>query len=111
MTTPTLTDNTDELDKILQSLKYQVVNKQVSEKDWQAEVWFEVTDKARVELVTLITARENAARLDELKRLQTKPQLQTHYTRMFPHSTTSCVANSAVVNRIKALSNTNKDSQ
>lgn len=54
----TVTDNKDELDKILRSLKYQVLNKQVNEKDWQAKVWFEVTDKARVELLALIEQRE-----------------------------------------------------
>ena len=62
MPNKTVSEDLGWLDSELQKLKFTVLNRKVTEKDWQAEVWLEVTSEFREAIASKLRQVETEAR-------------------------------------------------
>lgn len=53
-----MTDYKNELEKALEKLKFTVLNRKVTEKDWESEIFFEVTSEFKATIEALLSKRE-----------------------------------------------------
>jgi len=64
-----MTDYKNELEKALEKLKFTVLNRKVTEKDWESEIFFEVTSEFKATIEALLSKRELEARENTVEEL------------------------------------------
>ncbi len=70
-----MTDYKNELEKALEKLKFTVLNRKVTEKDWESEIFFEVTSEFKATIEALLSKRGLEARIKQVKSMVKYPDV------------------------------------